>query len=191
MDRHQILKQTNAFSMADGLFFGIYCSIGFLCMIKGVANNTLAMLGLVVTLTVPVMGCYFARKFERQVRDDAPVSFGRAYLCSVLLYIYASVLLAACVFIYFQWFDKGAFVDSYVMAFNSPETQAALKQSGMDASFDEAMRQSGFRSVREMLSSISAFDMSSTMLNMNVMAGLLLALPTALFGKTRQRDVRQ
>ena len=149
------------------------------------------MLGLVVTLTVPVMGCYFARKFERQVRDDAPVSFGRAYLYSVLLYIYASVLLAACVFIYFQWFDKGAFVDSYVMAFNSPETQAALKQSGMDASFDEAMRQSGFRSVREMLSSISAFDMSSTMLNMNVMAGLLLALPTALFGKTRQRDVRQ
>lgn len=187
MDRHLILKQTNAFAMFNGLFFGIYCSIGFFCAVKGMTNSTMSILGLMITITVPVMGFYFARKFERQVREDAPVSFGRSYLYSLMLYLYASIVLALFVFTYFHWFDKGAFADSYVTMFNSPEVQAALKQSGMDRSIDETLRQNGFNNVREMLSSISPFDISCGILNMNILTGVVLAVPTALFGRTRRR----
>ena len=63
----------------------------------------------------------------------------------------------------------------------------ALKQSGMDRSIDETLRQNGFNNVREMLSSISPFDISCGILNMNILTGVVLAVPTALFGRTRRR----
>ncbi len=187
IDRHLILKQTNAFAMFNGLFFGVYCCVGFLCAVKGLANSGMSTLGLLITITVPIMGFYFARKFERQVREDCPVSFGRSYLYSVMLYLYASILLAIFAFAYFQWFDNGAFAHSYASLLNAPEMQEALKQSGMNRSIDETLQQTGFSSVEEMLLSVRPFDVALGMLNMNIIAGVVLAVPTALFGKTRQR----
>ena len=187
MDKHQIFKQTNAFAMFNGLFFGLYCSAGFLCTVKGLTSGALSTLGLLITLSVPVMGCYFARKFERQVREDAPVTFGRAYLYSVLLYFYAAIVMALVAFGYFQWFDNGAFAESYAAVLSAPEMQDAMKQSGMDNYISDTLSQSGFSSVKEMLMSILPIDVALGMLNMNILAGVVLALPTALFGKSRRQ----
>ena len=114
MTRQQSFRQANAFAMLDGLWFGLYWCFGFLCVIKGMGSSTLGSLGTMVTLSVPVLGCFFARKFERQVREDAPVGFGKAYLYGFLLYFYASLILAIFAFVYFNWFDHGVFAQNYI-----------------------------------------------------------------------------
>lgn len=189
MDKQQKFRQTNAFALFDGLFFGIYCCVGLLGIVKGISSDTLSALGTMVTVSVPVLGCYFAHKFERQVRGDAPVSYRRAYVYSFLIYFYASLIMAVFAFVYFQWIDSGNFVQNYMTIYNSPEMQDALSETGMTQTIDAAVRQNGFESFEDALKSIGPFDIASSVLNVNFLAGLFLALPTALFGKTRSRNI--
>ena len=188
MTHNQTLRQTNAFAMLDGLMFGIYWCFGFLCTVKGVGGGALSTLGMMVTISAPFMGCYLARRFESQVRSDEPVSYGKAYLYSALLYLYAAIILSLAAYAYFRWLDGGSFVTSYMALHNSPEMQEALTQSGMRDFFDTAVRQNGFSSLEELLRSISPADVAASLFNVNFLIGLILALPTAIFGKTRKAD---
>ena len=185
MTTNQTLRQTNAFAMMDGLMFGLYWCFGFLCTVKGVGNSALASLGVMVIITAPVLGCYLAHRFEKQVRDDEPVSYGKAYLYSVLLYLYAAIILSVAAFIYFRWIDDGSFVTAFMAAYNAPDMQPALQQSGMQDFFNMAVKQSGFSSLEEMLRSIGPADIAASLFNANFFLGLLLALITAIFGRTR------
>lgn len=189
MTRQQSFRQANAFAMLDGLWFGLYCCFGFLCVIKGMGSSTLGSLGTMVTLSVPVLGCFFARKFERQVRDDAPVGYGKAYLYSILLYFYASLILAIFAFVYFNWFDHGVFAQNYIVALNSPEVREVMEQGNFNLMLGSASSQSGLETVEELVRSVTPVDMAAGLFNMNILIGLLLALPTAAFGCTRKRKL--
>lgn len=191
MTRNDTLRQTNAFAMLDGLLFGIYWCFGFLCAVKGVGGGGLSTLGMMVIISAPFLGCYFARRFENQVRQDEPVSYGKAYLYSALLYLYASIILALAAYAYFHWLDGGNFVSSYIALQNAPEMQQALHESGMQDFFDNAVAQSGFSSLEEMLRSIGPADIAASLFNVNIFLGLLLSLPTALVGKTRSSDLNE
>ncbi len=188
MTRNDTLRQTNAFAMLDGLMFGIYWCFGFLCAVKGVGGGTLSTLSMMVTLSAPFLGFYLARRFERQVRPDEPVSFGKAYLYSALLYLYAAIILALVAYAYFRWLDGGNFITSYIAAQNAPEMQEALQASGMQDFFNDAVRQGGFNTLEEMLRSIGPTDIAASIFNVNILIGLLLSVPTALIGKTRSSD---
>lgn len=189
MTRQQSFRQANAFAMLDGLWLGLYCCFGFLCVIKGMGSSTLGSLGTMVTLSVPVLGCFFARKFERQVRDDAPVGYGKAYLYSILLYFYASLILAIFAFVYFNWFDHGVFAQNYIVALNSPEVREVMEQGNFNLMLGSASSQSGLETVEELVRSVTPVDMAAGLFNMNILIGLLLALPTAAFGCTRKRKL--
>lgn len=186
MTTNQTLRQTNAFAMMDGLMFGLYWCFGFLCTVKGMGNSALSSLGVMVIISAPILGCYLAHRFEKQVRDDEPVSYGKAYLYSVLLYLYAAIILSVAAFVYFRWIDSGSFVTDYMAIHNSPEMQQALQQSGMQDFFNIAVKQNGFSNLEEMLRSIGPADIAASLFNANFFLGLLLALITALFGKTRK-----
>lgn len=186
MTTNQTLRQTNAFAMMDGLMFGLYWCFGFLCTVKGIGNSALSSLGIMVIISAPILGCYLAHRFEKQVRADEPVSYGKAYLYSVLLYLYAAIILSVAAFIYFRWIDGGSFVTDYMAIHNSPEMQQALQQSGMQDFFNIAVKQNGFSNLEEMLRSIGPADIAASLFNANFFLGLLLALITALFGKTRK-----
>lgn len=185
MTTNQTLRQTNAFAMLDGLMFGLYWCFGFLCTVKGIGNSALSSLGVMVIISTPILGCYLAHRFEKQVRTDEPVSYGKAYLYSVLLYLYAAIILSVAAFVYFRWLDNGSFVTAYMAVHNLPEMQQALQQSGMQDFFNAVVKQNGFSNLEEMLRSISPADIAASLFNANFFLGLLLALITALFGKTR------
>ncbi|MBP5360097.1 MAG: DUF4199 domain-containing protein [Bacteroidaceae bacterium] len=191
MTTNQTLRQTNAFAMLDGLKFGLYWCFGFMCMVKGVGNGALSSLGMMVVISAPFLGGYLAHRFEGQVRPDEPVSYGKAYLYSALLYLYAAIILSVAAFVYFRWFDGGSFVTDYMAIHNSPEMQQALHQSGMQEFFNTAVKQSGFSNLEEMLRSISAADIAASLFNANFFIGLILSLPTALVGKTSSRYKQQ
>ena len=191
MTRNDTLRQTNAFAMLDGLLFGIYWCFGFLCAVKGVGGGGLSTLSMMVIISAPFLGCYFARRFENQVRQDEPVGYGKAYLYSAMLYLYASIILALAAYAYFRWFDGGNFVSSYIALQSAPEMQQAMQQSGMRDFINNAVAQSGFNSLEEMLRSIGPADIAASLFNVNIFLGLLLSLPTALIGKTRNSDINQ
>lgn len=180
MTRLETFIQANAFAMVDGLKFGIYWCLGFLCTVKGLGGTTLATLGMLITLSAPFLGIFLARRFESRVRVDAPVGFGKAYLYSVLLYLYASAILAIVAFAYFNWVDHGAFINSYISVISSPDMQSALRQAGLDQMFSDTAHQGGFSSFEELLRSIRPIDIGMSLFNFNIIMGIILSLPTAL-----------
>lgn len=189
MTYNDTLRQTNAFAMFDGLKFGLYWCFGFLCTVKGFGNDSLSALGTLAIISAPILGCYLARRFERQVRADGAVSFGKGYLYAAFLYLYAAIILTIFAYIYFNWIDGGEFVNSYLAQINSPEMQEALKASGMQEIFDNYIAQGGFKNIEQMLRSISPVDIAASLFNTNFLLGLILALPTALFAKSpRQKQ---
>lgn len=188
MTRRETFIQTNAFAMVDGLKFGIYWCLGFLCTVKGLGGTTLATLGMLMTLSAPFLGIYLARRFENSVRSDAPVGFGKAYLYSALLYLYASAILSIVAFIYFNWLDHGAFINSYISVISAPDMQSALRQAGLEQMFSDTAHQSGFNSFEELLRSVRPFDISMSLFDFNVFMGLILSLPTALMAIMRLKN---
>lgn len=191
MTRSQTFIQANAFAMADGLKFGIYWCLGFLCTVKGLGGTTLATLGMLITLSAPLLGIYLARRFESNVRSDAPVGFGKAYLYSVLLYLYSSAILSIVAFAYFNWLDHGAFINNYISVISAPDMQTALRQAGLDQMFSDTAHQSGFSSFEELLRSIRPIDIAMSLFNFNVIMGVILSLPTALIALLRFRNNRK
>lgn len=188
MTRSESFIQANAFAMVDGLKFGIYCCLGFLCTVKGLGGTTLATLGILVTLSAPFLGIFLARRFESSVRSDAPVGFGKAFLYSVLLYLYASIILSIVAFVYFNWLDHGAFVNSYISVISAPDMQSALRQAGLEQMFSDTAHQSGFSNFEELLRSIRPIDIAMSLFNFNIIMGIILSLPTALVALLRFRD---
>lgn len=185
MTSQQTFRQANAFAMLDGLKFGVYWCFGFFCVVKGICNVPLNTLGLLVTLSAPIFGCYLTHRFEKQVRPDEPVSYGKAYLYSALLYFYATVILAIAAFVYFKMLDNGQFADSYMAIYNSVETQAAIKETQMDLLIDATVKQNGFNNFEELFRSVGPMEIAMGLFNLNTLTGLILSLPTALFGRTR------
>ncbi len=188
MTRSESFIQANAFAMVDGLKFGIYWCLGFLCTVKGLGGTTLATLGILVTLSAPFLGIFLARRFESSVRSDAPVGFGKAFLYSVLLYLYASIILSIVAFVYFNWLDHGAFVNSYISVISAPDMQSALRQAGLEQMFSDTAHQSGFSNFEELLRSIRPIDIAMSLFNFNIIMGIILSLPTALVALLRFRD---
>lgn len=188
MTRSDTFRQANAFAMVDGLKFGLYWCLGFFCVVRGLGGTTLATLGMLIVFSAPFIGIFLARKFESQVRNDAPVGFGRAYLYSALTYLYASAILAIVSFAYFNWLDHGSFINNYIAVINSPDMQSAIRQAGLEQVFSDTAKQNGFSSFEELLRSIRPVDISASLFNLNTFAGLILSLPTALLAITHPRN---
>lgn len=177
--------------MFDGIKFGIYCGFGFLCFVKGIGGETLATLSMLVTITAPIFGGYLAKRFETQVRPDAPVGYGRAYLYSALLYFYGSCILALAGFVYFKWFDNGNFVNAYIAALNLPDVQQSIQQSGLDTSMQVTAQQGGFNTFEDLMRSLTPAEVAAGLFNSNIFIGLILAIPTALFARTRAKHINK
>lgn len=191
MTKQQTFRQVNAFAMLYGLWLGLYCSFGFLCVVRGIMNSSLGMMGLLVTVTAPVFGAFLARKFEKQVRSDAPVSYGKGYLFSALMYLYSAAILAIVAFAYFSWFDDGMFASAYISALNSPEMQQVLKSSQLNQTLSETAKQAGFSDIEEMIRGIRPVDIAASMFNTNILLGLILSIFTGLFAKTPQYAINK
>ena len=107
-----IRKQTNAFAMYYGLVFGIiWCILFFMLVSPQEVLRTLAGL---LFFSVPFIGFFIARHFRKTVKNDGEINYWRGFWFSLLMYIYASAILALFAYLYFRFLDNGAFVVSHV-----------------------------------------------------------------------------
>ena len=185
MNTLQHIRQAIAFAMVDGLKFSILWCIGFFCFFKGVGNSTLGAIAICAITFTPIAGCILAHKFKKEVRENGPINFGKAYIYSFLIYIFASVIMAIFCFAYFNWIDNGAFAEAEIQALRSPEAIAAMQGTDFMAQMDLAAKQEGYKNFEDAILNFSPINLAASIFNMNFFIGALLALPTALFAKTR------
>ena len=162
-----------AFARFDGLKLFALWIVSFIFYVAGFSTPSLGMLAVLLAFITP----YLVTRLLRQYRDnglDGIISFGRGWAYIIFLFFYASLLFAACQFIYFSFIDKGYFASAVSDMFNNPENSQAIKILGMGNSMEEGLKQ--FCEMRPI-------DRVLNILTSNLMIGVFLGLPIAMLCK--------
>mgnify|MGYP004638605031 FL=1 len=182
-------RQTNAFAMNYALPYGIYWIIGMLCFVNSLNNSLFSLVFYFVFASTPVIGYMLLCRFRERVCDGV-ISFGRGYLFSLLLYFYAALLLAAACYVYFQFFDHGAFIDQYLQMLNSPEVKQAFEQESMKQLTD-GRGLDDIKDIMEKMQSIPPVTYAANLLDINIFLGLVLSLPASLLAVRKTAQSKQ
>ena len=180
-----VFRQTNAYAMQLGGILGLYWCLGLLCMVAGFQVSFLHSLVPLIVLGAPLLGYFLARYFEGQVRADAPVDFVRAFLFCYLMYLYATVILGGVTYIYFTMFDEGSFIEANIAKLQRPEMKELLSSPQMQSQINEALTTTGFKSLEEMFRSVTPLMLAANIVDLNLLIGVILSIPTAFFIKTK------
>lgn len=175
-------RQTNAFAMNYALPYGMCWIVGMLCFVNSLEHTMLSLVFYLVFASTPVMGYLLLCKFRDSVCDGV-MSFGRGYLFSILLYFYAALLLSAACYVYFQFFDNGAFIDGYLQGLDSPDERGI--QNGKHETTDRRKGLDDMKNVLETMQSVSPVTYAANLLDINIFLGLILSLPASLLAVRR------
>ncbi len=192
MDPRQIqpspFKQTNAFAMNYALPYGFYWIFGMLCFVCSPNQTLFSLAFYFVFASTPIIGYKLLCRFRDRVCGGA-ITFSRGYLFTLLVYFYAALILAAAVYVYFQFFDNGTFIDNYLQALDSPEVKQAFQQESMKQLVNGAGLKD-LKSALEAMQSVSPVVYAANILDLNIFLGLLLSVPTALLAMRRNENIQ-
>ncbi len=176
-------RQTNAFAMNYALPFGALWIAGLMCFVHFLQLPVLQLVFMAIFVSTPVWGYVLLCRFRDRVCGGI-ISFTRGYLFSLLVYFYASLLLAAACYVWFQFFDHGAFIDGYLSMLDSPEVREAFKEQ----SVKQMTGGTGLDEMRGMLQQMqmaSPVAYAANILDLNIFLGLVLSLPASLLAARR------
>lgn len=106
------------------IIIGFWCSVSFLCSVRGMASPGIATLGHFAALLAAYnifRGTLRYRLFEQDIR------FGKCLQMTFLMCIFAGLLTNVVQYIYFQFFDNGFFLSSLAAMMETPEYQQMIK----------------------------------------------------------------
>ena len=141
----------------------------FACYIKGLSSPTLAFAALLLITLSPFFAASRLRHFRDYAREGF-ITFKRGYAYTVMSFFYAGLLMAAAIYVYFEFMDNGYLLSVYSSVMDSEEGKRVLEMSGMK----EQMMQ-GLQDLYEM----RPIDYAVNMLTAIITAGFVLGLPIA------------
>ena len=168
MDIANSFKQLKAYARIEGAILGVIWVASFVFLVY----MPQSMWGNLIILSTPFYAGWRIKNFRDKIRGGF-ISFKAAFAFSAYTFFYASLIFAACQFIYFQWLDSSAFMNLFDQTIQT--AIPTYKQLGMNIS----ELQEGMKLIREM----SAIDITFTILMQNILIGTLLSAPLALFYK--------
>lgn len=168
------------YAMHFGTLMGAYWILKFILFPLGLTIPFLLFLFIGLTLGVPFMGYYYVRMYRNKV-CAGQIGFLHAWLFTVFMYIFASLLTAVVHYIYFRYIDHGYVIDTYSVLMNQ------AMQTGIPG-MEEYTQQ--LKDAMEAIRQLTPIDITMQLISQNVFYGSLLALPTALLvmkkGKPQQ-----
>lgn len=123
-------------AMRFGTFMGIFWIFKFIFLPLGFTIPLLQLLFVLLTLFVPVLGYIYVRKF-RNTYCNGEISFFRAFLFTLYMYLFAALLAAVAHYVYFRFIDQGFLADSYLQQLESIKASA---QGEMVSSIDQLIQ---------------------------------------------------
>lgn len=168
-------EQLKAFARIDGAMVGGLWILSFACFVGEFHNPVLGM----VSLLTGVFSIIFAAIRLRLFRDnvlDGRISYRRAFGYSLLTYAYASLLMAAAQYIYFQFIDHGFLISRYMEMTSTEEFKTAMGLYGI--------KQADMAAALETLSKLRPIDIAMQFITTNIILGVIISLPVAAIMKS-------
>lgn len=100
------------YAMYFGTYMGVYWILKFVLFPLGFGIPFLSLLFIILTLAVPFIGFHYAKTYRDRVCGGS-ISFSHAAFFTLLMYMFASLLVAVAHYVYFQFIDHGFILKSY------------------------------------------------------------------------------
>lgn len=166
--------QLKAFARIDGAYLGLAWIASFALYIGGLSSPALGLGSALLAVLSPVFAAVRLAKFRDKAREGV-ISFRRAAAYYILMFLYASLLMALAQYIYFAYIDGGYIVQAYSAIMSPPEATAMLKAYGMSG---QQLQES-----INLLAQTEPIYIVLNILSMNVTCGIILSLPVAAIMK--------
>ncbi|MCM1078010.1 MAG: DUF4199 domain-containing protein [Bacteroidales bacterium] len=166
--------QLKAYARQQGTAMGLLWIASFACFVGSISEPYLSFFFNFTIILIPFLAASFVRYYRDRILGGI-LSFRRAYCYSLLLFFYATLLLAIVQWGYFEFLDNGRMLGSMVTTVNSPEFVPALE--AYNVSKEEVLEQ------LNILSETRPIDFAFTFMWMNIFFGAVLSWFIALFTK--------
>ncbi len=167
VDDYKALKATAA---TEGLYTGLAWVASFACFIGQFANPSLSMASMLIALLSVIFVIIRLRRYRDTKLDELP--FFKAFVYSLSVFLYASLVMALGQWIYFQFLDQGYMIQEYMKQLQKPEIMEVLK--GI-----EGFKEDDLQFVLDQFNSLRPIDIAFQFLSTNIILGLLLSFPVA------------
>ena len=162
-------RQLKAFARQDGALLSLLWIGSFACYILGIANPLWAMVSMILIVASPFFAANRLRKFRDGAREGA-ISFLRGYAYTAMTFFYAAILLAAAMYIYFDFIDNGYLLSTINQVLSTKEGKKMIELYGMTDQIKVSLKA---------LAEMRPIDYAVNMLSFNITIGLVLGLPIA------------
>lgn len=165
-------------AMRFGTFMGIFWIIKFIFLPLGFSIPFLQLLFVLPTLFVPILGYIYVRKF-RNTYCNGELSFFRAFVFTLYMYLFATLLVAVAHYIYFRFLDHGFLANAYLQQLENVKSAA---QGEMATSIDQLIQ------AFDAISSLTPLQLTFQLIFQNIFYGILLAIPTGLVAMKHKKQ---
>ena len=162
-------KQLKAFARQDGALLSLLWIGSFACYIQGLTSPALAMAAVILMIISPFYAASRLRHFRDYAREGI-ISFKRGYAYTVMSFFYAGLLLAAAIYVYFEFMDNGYVLRVYSTVINSEEGRKLLEVYGLKNEMKQGLQD---------LYAFRPIDFALNSLTIGIMAGFFLGMPIA------------
>lgn len=168
-------------AMNMGAVAGVYYIAKFCLFPLSLHSTMAALLFLGLTLVVPFLIYQLVKRYRDQY-CGGQIEFTRAFIYSVLIMGFGSLLAAAAHYIYFAFIDGGAMVGALAQ---SIEQLQSIDLSALEGANEESIAQfnqyiEAMKLTAQQLQALSPIDITLGMLSNNFSWSVILSLPIAL-----------
>ncbi|MBQ0090554.1 MAG: DUF4199 domain-containing protein [Prevotellaceae bacterium] len=175
-----MFRQSNAYAMQYGLYLGLYWIVGMVALANGLSSYLAGYLYLFILIGTPFLGCFLTKKFRNNVADDYKVTYFRGFSFSFLMYLYGFIILTMATYLYFEFIDRGQFIEANIALMQRPEIKEVFESPEIKSQIDEALAQSNVGSIEELLRMLTPKVLAANTLDVGIFLSLIMAFPTAL-----------
>lgn len=173
-------KQLKAFAAMDGGLLGLIWIAAMACTLGQFKYESLSMVSMLLMIGSFIFMIKREKRFAREIREDNGFTFGQAWLYTILMVIFASLLTAVAAYAYFAFLDHGFVSEEYTKFLEQPEMKKILTE------LDEGRKLSDM--ILQQIAIMRPIDWAMNMLTTNIFIGMIFS-PFIAFVSRKKRTL--
>lgn len=169
-------KELKAKAATEGFYVGLLWLFSFAAYVCQFMIPSASFAMMIASAASVIMTISRLRLYRNRYLDELP--YFKAFVYSLMVYFYASLIMACGQWVYFQFIDQGFLLSEYVKMIDKPEFKVLLNEV-------PELKPDDVKMMFEQVASLRPIDLAMQFLSTNILISVFLAFFTAMlsFGK--------